>query len=475
MGYILNFQNNSNNMKNEIIRKITSLTLMTIMFAGGMTLAVPSFLPMEEILPAAYAENQGTNEGMLYMSSTEVSGAQVIEIKVTDAAISNTLQPQTAATVDLLSGTTTSTINLTQVVDGSWMAYVADLSAATDADSASFNFGTPCTTSLAVPEGFDDGGLSTFLEVEGGSGSTGTCTEPEHADSAATPFTVLGSELAIRQPPLTDDGGVVYTGDLVGQVGHDTKSWPVIFGVDLSSDNTLTYGDDTIVFTYGPENAGSELIINNGNPFVVQGQNVEATIVDNALNVDPTVAETWTFGSVTGTTTVARTTGATTDIRATLGIVGFGDNGVLSVTDSDVAVCVAATSGCSGASTYVFNETGLNTGVFEAHDALGESVIDIKTDAAVDETVTFSYGGSSVMVTVATNNASASLDAGANWAPGESATYTITDPDMNKNATLAETLRVQDDNVIPTILVGAPKWLVADDICPVAHIRTARS
>ena len=58
MGYILNFQNNSNNMKNEIIRKITSLTLMTIMFAGGMTLAVPSFLPMEEILPAAYAENQ---------------------------------------------------------------------------------------------------------------------------------------------------------------------------------------------------------------------------------------------------------------------------------------------------------------------------------------------------------------------------------------------------------------------------------
>ena len=65
MGYILNFQNNSNNMKNEIIRKITSLTLMTIMFAGGMTLAVPSFLPMEEILPAAYAENDSTTEGML--------------------------------------------------------------------------------------------------------------------------------------------------------------------------------------------------------------------------------------------------------------------------------------------------------------------------------------------------------------------------------------------------------------------------
>jgi len=73
MGYILNFQNNSNNMKNEIIRKITSLTLMTIMFAGGMTLAIPGFLPDSAIPIQAFAENQGTTEGMLTMSSTEDS------------------------------------------------------------------------------------------------------------------------------------------------------------------------------------------------------------------------------------------------------------------------------------------------------------------------------------------------------------------------------------------------------------------
>ena len=102
----------------------------------------------------------------------------------------------------------------------------------------------------------------------------------------------------------------------------------MIFGVDFSSDNLATYGDDSMVFTYGAENAGSDIIVNNGQPFVVQGQNLAVTIVDNGLNIDPTTAETWTFGSVTGTTTVARTTGATTDIRATLGITGFGDNGV---------------------------------------------------------------------------------------------------------------------------------------------------
>ncbi len=38
-------------MKNEIGRKITSLTLMTIMVAGGLTFAIPG------VMPSAYAAN----------------------------------------------------------------------------------------------------------------------------------------------------------------------------------------------------------------------------------------------------------------------------------------------------------------------------------------------------------------------------------------------------------------------------------
>ena len=48
-------------MKNEIGRKITSLTLMTIMFAGGMTLAIPGFLPDSAIPIEAFAD-QGTTK-----------------------------------------------------------------------------------------------------------------------------------------------------------------------------------------------------------------------------------------------------------------------------------------------------------------------------------------------------------------------------------------------------------------------------
>ena len=38
---------NINNMNNEIGRKLTSLTLMTIMLAGGMTIAAPSMMVPE--------------------------------------------------------------------------------------------------------------------------------------------------------------------------------------------------------------------------------------------------------------------------------------------------------------------------------------------------------------------------------------------------------------------------------------------
>ena len=78
-GYILNFENNFNNMKNEIGRKLTSLTLMTIMFAGGMTLAIPGMMPDSAILPEAFAD-QSTTNGQVTVSSSAVQGLSLIHI-----------------------------------------------------------------------------------------------------------------------------------------------------------------------------------------------------------------------------------------------------------------------------------------------------------------------------------------------------------------------------------------------------------
>ena len=100
----------------------------------------------------------------------------------------------------------------------------------------------------------------------------------------------------------------------------DDQSWPFIYAIDLSATNYFTYSGDTVVVTYGPEEAGTSISTPN---FVTQGENVAVTIEDNGLNIDPTTAETWTFT----TTTTARTTGATTNIVAELDQLGFGDNG----------------------------------------------------------------------------------------------------------------------------------------------------
>ena len=200
--------------------------------------------------------------------------------------------------------------------------------------------------------------------------------------------------------------------------------------------------------TYGPEEAGTSISTPN---FVTQGQNVAVTITDNGLNIDPDTAETWTFGAPAGTATTAYTTGSTLNIIAELDQLGFEDNGVLGLTDGGSAL----TSG----STYVFVETGSNTGVFTTHDSVGESTVDTKTNADVDDVVTLTYGGNTAQFVVATSTASASLDAGAEWIPAETAAYSVTDPDMNRNSSDSETLYISSDNVIPTIKIGTPLYL----------------
>ena len=69
-------------MKNNIGRKLTSLTLMTIMFAGGMTAAVPS------MMPGIFAEGASSASGLVSVSSAKIQGASILEIVIDDPSIS---------------------------------------------------------------------------------------------------------------------------------------------------------------------------------------------------------------------------------------------------------------------------------------------------------------------------------------------------------------------------------------------------
>ena len=82
-------------MNNEIGRKTTSLILMTIMVAGGLTFAIPS------TVPDAHAQTPN-----LYVSAVNPTfdntfgGLQVVEVIVNDPAIDDTNDSQPRVEVD---------------------------------------------------------------------------------------------------------------------------------------------------------------------------------------------------------------------------------------------------------------------------------------------------------------------------------------------------------------------------------------
>ncbi|MEK6929459.1 MAG: hypothetical protein AABZ42_02165, partial [Thermoproteota archaeon] len=128
-------------MNNEIKRKITSLTLMTIMLAGGMIAAVPSMVPAAHAANAnlfVSAENSQFNNYM--------SGPQVIEVVVIDSDVNDT---------DEAKGEPDVTVNgkilrMAQAVDGNWYGYFADRDMAQIADATS-------NTGSLAGEGLDFG------------------------------------------------------------------------------------------------------------------------------------------------------------------------------------------------------------------------------------------------------------------------------------------------------------------------------
>ncbi|RMW40435.1 MAG: hypothetical protein EA442_02935, partial [Candidatus Nitrosopelagicus sp.] len=134
-------------MNNEIGRKITSLTLMAIMVAGGLTFAVPG------VMPAAYAANAN-----LFVSAENsqfdnyMSGPQVIEVVVIDSDINDTDEAKGEPDVTVNG----KVLRMVQAVDGNWYGYFADRDQALIADSTAttagsgLDFGQFCAASTGT-------------------------------------------------------------------------------------------------------------------------------------------------------------------------------------------------------------------------------------------------------------------------------------------------------------------------------------
>jgi hypothetical protein len=70
-------------------------------------------------------------------------------------------------------------------------------------------------------------------------------------------------------------------------------SWPYIISVDLTDDNVVEYGGDSISVTFGNTDDETSISLANRNP--ADRAEIHLTLTDPALNVDPTTADKWIF------------------------------------------------------------------------------------------------------------------------------------------------------------------------------------
>src|SRR5690349_25042856 len=113
-------------MYNETIRKITSLTLLTILVASSAVVGLPNALPHAQAATNANlfvsAENSQFNNYF--------AGPQVIQVVVSDPDIQRLDQAYGEPTVTVNS----KKLRMAQGTDGNWYAYFADRDQAIKAD-----------------------------------------------------------------------------------------------------------------------------------------------------------------------------------------------------------------------------------------------------------------------------------------------------------------------------------------------------
>ena len=116
-------------MNNEIGRKLTSLTLMTIMLAGGMVIAAPSMVPEAAAAGQLYVSAENAQFGNLF------GGGQVVEVIVKDPNRADTEVAESEPTVYV----DNNLLRLAQGEDGYWYAYIGAYGYIDDSGSDDFD------------------------------------------------------------------------------------------------------------------------------------------------------------------------------------------------------------------------------------------------------------------------------------------------------------------------------------------------
>ena len=316
-------------MNKELGRKITSLTLMTIMLAGSVAFAIP------ETMPEAFAENQH-----LYVSAEgagSIAGAQIMEIVVSEAAISELDTAYGMPDVSING----SSILMAQAVDGAWYAYVADADASNLVDSyyaadsnggtgGGANFGKLCGPSSELAyknDGASETGLAASetqgvwipyqladdaAEADGTTGysagdSVTACTisASDHTagvTSGSNATTNLMMNVVREAPALSNQT----TANEYGNIRLGANLWPMVQILDFSGDGSIDIvynragADETVSLIYTD---GADGLSFDKDVYGLKHE-VGMTVTDWNLNIDPTDEDSWTYTTLPSNATL---------------------------------------------------------------------------------------------------------------------------------------------------------------------------
>jgi len=414
-------------MNNEIQRKLTSLTLMSIMLAGGMTIAAPGFMP------AAHAANAN-----LYVSAEDIgnfAGIQVIEIVVDDPVRSDTDGSEGRPNVEI----NNKDVFMVQGTGGNWYGYVANeiainayskTNAIYDADKFSSLSDTDAKSIYGNATAFLDGSKDYNPKYHSKSGIAGTGTIDQHLDN-----------------------------------------WPFIQTYDISenSDVTIRYGTggtaqaETIKYDYDDD---KDITLDRSK--YPQNSQIFIDLDDSLLNLSPTADESWVFYE-NGTIDYVIDTGSNPILKAhdiTWEAIGF-ENGPLVLNN--------------GANVMQIVDTGILDSIKETNSTNGQNTGDsssviLRTHSTIDNLfVNYDNADKSGLKVIATGNANIEYDSSHSvvsdtfngaidfvvstivdeWLSGVPLDIELVDEDRNLTSRTDETLDILDDEV-PYIKIGSP-------------------
>ncbi|MCI4433751.1 MAG: hypothetical protein JHC41_09215, partial [Nitrosopumilus sp.] len=494
-------------MNNEIKRKITSLTLMTIMLAGGMIAAAPS------MVPAAHAANAN-----LFVSaensqfSNYMSGPQVIEVVVIDSDINDTDQAKGEPDVTING----KILRMVQAVDGNWYGYFADRDMATIADSTAIttgeglDFGTFCPNTTNLGQGTSSVTVSdtSGVAVPGATGGVpvGSATGGVIAAVACTAFTATDNMNVIREEKDINKSIPLNPANGAGQLGINANVWPFIqlYTLNPTGNVVIQYnkggGVQTTTLTFDTVSQFAKSSLDKAK-YTTTSQ-VHVTLTDLWLNIDPTDEDSWTFGTnKTNTLSTnyqvfnengglegAGVAGGIIPINSVLKSLMVEENAILilnadkqnsgtpilTLQDNDdsqitcsapqnASTCTATNLAVSGlginTQPITVTEQGPNSGIFGTYDESDKSVIIITDNAKRGTSASIDYNEKPVTVQVGFDFATVNIaPIDAIWTSGEEIPLTLVDGDANKNSRADEDLDLFNTGValIPALQTGDP-------------------